>query len=229
MSMARRALVGASVLSAGFIGGLVIAGRLSLTHPFGRRAGPNPAPHRVRFRQPPPHRSCPTSRPSLKRRSRSPRTSPSTSLQRVVDPWFGEFFSDESSTQSLGSGVVVLARRLRADQPARHRTMLGADVRVTLPDGRERQARLVGIDEVSDLAVVKIEATDLADDPLGRLERVACGRVGARGRQSVSVHRDGHARDRLDRAAGPANRSVRCRTSFRPMRRSIPATPAARS
>ncbi len=42
-----------------------------------------------------------------------------------------------------------------------------ADVRVTLWDGREHQARLVGVDDVTDLAVVKIDAHGLPTLPWG--------------------------------------------------------------
>jgi serine protease Do len=42
-----------------------------------------------------------------------------------------------------------------------------ADIRVTLSDGKERQGKLVGFDEVTDLAVVKVVARDLPTLPWG--------------------------------------------------------------
>jgi S1-C subfamily serine protease len=69
-------------------------------------------------------------------------------------------------SQSLGSGVVVSAEGYILT----NRHVIGnarAEVRVTLADGRERPARLMGHDEVSDLAVIKIEASDLPTIPWG--------------------------------------------------------------
>jgi serine protease Do len=48
----------------------------------------------------------------------------------------------------------------------------GAEIRVTLPDGQERPARIIGIDELSDLGVVKIEAEDLPTLPWGDSSRL---------------------------------------------------------
>src|SRR5262249_55191150 len=66
----------------------------------------------------------------------------------------------------LGSGVIV-----RSDGVIlTNRHVIGnaaADVRVTLPDGKDYPAKLMGIDEGSDLAVVKVEATKLGTLPWG--------------------------------------------------------------
>jgi S1-C subfamily serine protease len=167
MSVARKTLVAASVLLIGFVAGLVIAGRLSLTTPS--VAAPEQAPA-------PAPRGLPTTAAAGAAASPLPDLSAvaeaalkvsanisSTTLQRVVDPWFGEFVQQ---SPSLGSGVVVSSD----GYVLTNQHVIGnsrADVRVTLPDGRERQARLVGIDGVSDLAVVKIEATGLPTIPWG--------------------------------------------------------------
>jgi serine protease Do len=72
----------------------------------------------------------------------------------------------EQKSQSVGSGVVV-----SADGYVLTNTHVigyaGADIRVTLPGGREMPGKLVGIDDVSDLAVVKVDAQNLETLPWG--------------------------------------------------------------
>jgi serine protease Do len=75
-------------------------------------------------------------------------------------------------SQSLGSGVIVSAdgyvltnnhvigddRGLRVE---------GIDIKVTLPDGRELPGQIVGTDQATDLALVKVQATGLTPMPWG--------------------------------------------------------------
>ena len=80
------------------------------------------------------------------------------------DPFFRYFFGDDSPfgyrdrlQQSLGSGVIVstdgyILTNNHVVGDAR------AEVSVTLPDKRELRAKIVGIDEATDIAVLKIEA-----------------------------------------------------------------------
>jgi S1-C subfamily serine protease len=92
----------------------------------------------------------------------------STNLVRRDDPW-SLFFMEEPSyrtAQSLGSGVVVSSDGLILTNTH----VIGganASVRVTLPDGSEREARIVGRDELSDLTVLRVEATGLPTIPWG--------------------------------------------------------------
>jgi Do/DeqQ family serine protease len=83
------------------------------------------------------------------------------------DPFFREFFGGNSPfgyrerlQQSLGSGVVVSAD----GYVLTNNHVIGdarAEVSVTLPDKRELPARIIGFDEATDLAVLKIEARNL--------------------------------------------------------------------
>jgi Do/DeqQ family serine protease len=83
------------------------------------------------------------------------------------DPFFRDFFGGDSPfgyrdrlQQSLGSGVVV-----SADGYVLTNNHViggaGAEVSVTLPDKREMRAKIVGTDEATDLAVLKIDARNL--------------------------------------------------------------------
>jgi serine protease Do len=77
------------------------------------------------------------------------------------DPFFRRFFGDQLGDQpreqnALGSGVI-----LRKDGVivTNHHVIKGADeIRVVLSDRRELEAKLIGSDERTDLAVLRIEA-----------------------------------------------------------------------
>lgn len=95
------------------------------------------------------------------------------------DPFFRRFFEfpsvpRERVQQSLGSGVVV-----DADAGyilTNNHVIDGADdIAVTLEDGREFSAEFVGADRDTDLAVIRIDAPDLAELPLSDSERLQVG------------------------------------------------------
>jgi S1-C subfamily serine protease len=89
----------------------------------------------------------------------------STVTQQVNDPFF-RYFYGTYQTPISGSGVIVS----KDGYILTNRHVVGdisAKVRVTLPQGGERPAQIVGIDDVSDLAVVKVDATDLPTLPWG--------------------------------------------------------------
>ena len=79
------------------------------------------------------------------------------------DPFFEEFFRDffdarprRSTRTSLGSGVVVNEDGTILTNS--HVILRGSKVHVTLADGREFPAQLVGADADSDLAVLRMKA-----------------------------------------------------------------------
>jgi serine protease Do len=89
-------------------------------------------------------------------------------MERVPADVFEQFFggrSGQRSSAGLGSGFVV-----RADGAivTNAHVLSGASrISVAMRDGTTYPARLVGIDETNDLAVIKIEARDLPVAPLG--------------------------------------------------------------
>jgi Do/DeqQ family serine protease len=87
------------------------------------------------------------------------------------DPFLQFFFGDQDlwrqrREQSLGSGVVVSADGYVLTN---NHVVLGGDAQVTvvLPDKRELAAKIVGVDEATDLAVLKIDARNLPTIPWG--------------------------------------------------------------
>ncbi len=84
---------------------------------------------------------------------------------RPTDPFFDEFFRDffdsrprRSTRTSLGSGFIVDANGTILTNS--HVILRGGKVHVTLVDGREFEAKLVGADADSDLAVLRIKASE---------------------------------------------------------------------
>jgi Do/DeqQ family serine protease len=101
------------------------------------------------------------------------------------DPFFRRFFGrpapdaqqqpGEQREMGLGSGVVVSADGYIVTN---HHVIDGAeDIRVIFSDNRLFDAKLVGSDPASDLAVLKIDAHDLPILPLGDSDRVRVGDV----------------------------------------------------
>jgi Do/DeqQ family serine protease len=90
------------------------------------------------------------------------------------DPFFRFFFNDpqddafgyrERRAQSLGSGVIVSADGYVLTN--NHVVDRGVEVTVTMPDKRELRAKVIGADEATDIAVLKIDASKLPTMPWG--------------------------------------------------------------
>ena len=112
----------------------------------------------------------------------------------------------QHSEQTLGSGVIVSAQGQGYVLTNNHVIAHASDIQVLLYDGRVAKATLVGADEETDLAVLKIDASNLpviqmADhqllragdvvlaigNPLGLNQTVTMGIVSAVGRQLNST------------------------------------------
>jgi len=99
------------------------------------------------------------------------------------DPFFREFFGDrgpqqppvERQRQGLGSGVIIDASGYILTN---HHVIDGADqIKVDLNDNRTLEARVVGSDPPSDLAVLKVEASNLPVLALGDSDRTRVGDI----------------------------------------------------
>jgi serine protease Do len=98
------------------------------------------------------------------------------------DPFFRRFFGDRLPTpermprqRGLGSGVIVSPDGRIVTNA---HVVDGADrVQVTLNDGREFEAKVVGVDEPTDLAVLDVEAGNLPTLPFGDSDAPRVGDV----------------------------------------------------
>lgn len=98
------------------------------------------------------------------------------------DPFFRQFFGDRNQPQpraeprqGLGSGVIIDANGYILTN---HHVIDGAEqIKVDLNDGRSLDAKVVGTDPPSDLAVLKVEASGLPVLVLGDSDRARVGDV----------------------------------------------------
>lgn len=89
------------------------------------------------------------------------------------DPSFRRFFSDRR-VRGSGAGVIIDAEA--GHIVTNHHVIDSADeITVTLHDRRRFQAELVGSDPGTDIALLKIDADDLKELPLGDSDKVAVG------------------------------------------------------
>jgi len=99
------------------------------------------------------------------------------------DPMFRQFFGDQFGVEppraqrenSLGSGVIVTPDGTILTN--NHVIDGATDIKVDLSDKREFQAKLVGTDPKTDIAVLKIQAADLPTLPIGDSSRLHVGDV----------------------------------------------------
>jgi Do/DeqQ family serine protease len=170
----KRSLFALVFVLSGFVAGLVLTGRLRTAEDSAAAAPQQSAPAAQAVRAP----AIPSALPDLS--GVAARTVSSvmniSSLQVVrapnspmaSDPLFRYFFGDRDDvfgyrnrvSQSLGSGVVVssdgyILTNNHVVGDAR------AEVSVVMPDKRELRAKIIGVDEATDIALLKIDARGL--------------------------------------------------------------------
>src|SRR5690606_13501677 len=95
------------------------------------------------------------------------------------DPFFRRFFNvpdqaPQREVNSLGSGVIVDAGK-GLILTNNHVIENADEISVTLMDGREIDAKVIGSDERTDVAVLQIEADNLSAIKLGNSEKLQVG------------------------------------------------------
>lgn len=183
-SAIKRLVLLITLLSCGVVAGLVLAGRMRSADEA--RAAAQPVAKATTAAAP---AALPAAMPDFSRvADNAVKAVTNISSRRVVrtrtslfadDPFFRRFFSDgddlfgyrDRIQQSLGSGVVV-----SADGYVLTNThVVGSDtaeVTVTFADSRELDARVVGVDELTDIALLKVDARDLPTLPWGDSDRL---------------------------------------------------------
>jgi serine protease Do len=168
--MLKRLLLVVTSMTLGLMAGLVLTGRMrTADETSAGPVQPEGAPQTARSAPAP---QAPAGLPDLtniaQRAIGSVTNIASTQVVRTPltnDPFFRFFFREddlyrERRQQSLGSGVVVSAD----GYVLTNNHVVGsarADVRVGLTDKRELRARVIGTDELTDIAVLKVDATNL--------------------------------------------------------------------
>jgi serine protease Do/serine protease DegQ len=97
----------------------------------------------------------------------------------LSDPFFRRFFDTPNrpktrKTQSLGSGVIVDAQKGYI-LTNNHVVGKADEITVTLRDGRSFEAKMVGTDPESDVAVIQIPAENLQDLPIANSDKLRVG------------------------------------------------------
>ncbi len=150
------------------------------------------------------------------------------------DPFFRYFFGDDANMfgspsrreSSLGSGVLVGSD----GYVVTNNHVVGGDVRtvsISLGDRRELRATLVGTDAMTDIALLKVDATSLPIVSWGDSSKLKVGEwvlaIGS------PFQLDQTVTARISSAmVAPTSVSPTTRTSSRPMQRSTPGTAAGR-
>jgi Do/DeqQ family serine protease len=104
-------------------------------------------------------------------------TSKKRQPHRKGDPWF-RFFngpSDEPHQDGLGSGVIVSPEGYILTN--HHVIEEADDIEVVLLDGRTAEAKVIGVDPDTDLALLQIQMANLPSIVLGNLENLQVGDV----------------------------------------------------
>ncbi len=105
------------------------------------------------------------SRPQLPKGLKIPDLPEDSPFNEFFKRFFGEGGRQDFSTQSLGSGFIISPDGYMITN--NHLIKDADEVIVRLTDRREFKARIVGADERSDIALLKIDATDLPSVRLG--------------------------------------------------------------
>ncbi|MFO7965843.1 MAG: DegQ family serine endoprotease [Desulfobacterales bacterium] len=99
---------------------------------------------------------------------------PGDPFNEFFERFFGDQMPREFKQRSLGSGFIIDSEGLIITNS--HVVRKTTEIEVTLSDGRNFDAEIVGMDELTDLALIRINAEEkLPEVPLGNSEKVEVG------------------------------------------------------
>ena len=95
---------------------------------------------------------------------------------QTIDPFFRFFFGDEPLSREMkGSGSGVIIRPDGYIVTNNHVVNGATKISVTLNNNQQYDATIVGTDPVTDVAIIKVDATDLPSIPLGDSDSLRLG------------------------------------------------------
>ncbi|MGH9512048.1 MAG: Do family serine endopeptidase [Terriglobales bacterium] len=95
-------------------------------------------------------------------------------MQQFFGPFFGQRMQPQSRIEhGIGSGVIISPDGYIVTN--NHVVDGSVDIRVTMGDRRILPAKLIGTDPLTDLAVIKVNATDLPSVPWGNSQQLRPG------------------------------------------------------
>jgi S1-C subfamily serine protease len=159
----KRTVVATALLACGFLVGLVMADRMSRSEPV---VSASPQVRAAALPDVLPDLTAVADRAVLAAANISSRSTRAVRPDPFFELFFGRGGSQSILQQSLGSGVIVSTD----GYVLTNYHVIGAgnaEVTVTLPDNRDLPARIIGLDERTDLAVLKVDATGLSPLPWG--------------------------------------------------------------
>jgi serine protease DegS len=179
---------GLTFVAGSVVGGLALAFVIVAARPDLLRRVPPPSVGVPVMPDPLPARSAPSAPATVSYATAVQRAAPAVVnvyTDRVVTerlaPSLGELFGEflpryrQRIERTLGSGVIVDSS---GHIVTNHHVIANAEtIRVALADGRVAQARVVGSDPDTDLAVLKIDLPSLPVAPLGRSDQLRVGDV----------------------------------------------------
>ena len=95
--------------------------------------------------------------------------------QHGKDPWFKFFFGDQGNAPQVGLGSGVIVSPGGYILTNNHVVESADEIEVVLNDGRRAQAKIIGTDPESDLAVLKVELDKLPAIVLGNSDSLQVG------------------------------------------------------
>lgn len=191
--MIKRILVAFLLLLCGVVGGLVLSGRLRIAEDS------TAAPAAARSAPAPPQAEAPMSAARIGDFSdvaaRAVTGVINVSSLQVVrsqrspfanDPFFRQFFGDDFGGEqdrrqmSLGSGVIIspdgyVVTNNHVITGDNQRGVVRTEINAVLPDKRQVRGTVVAADEMTDIALIKVNATNLPVVPWGDSSKLKVG------------------------------------------------------
>ena len=98
-----------------------------------------------------------------------------TNQQYNIDPFFRFFFGDQIPQEQQGSGSGVIIRQDGYIVTNNHVVQGATKIEVTLNNNKTYEAKVIGTDPATDVALIKIEADGLPIVPIGDSDKLRLG------------------------------------------------------